>query len=58
MKKLNLISLEKDVLKNEQMQSVKGGGICACSHQGCRRSMGQRRGAIKDKVDILFTPAS
>jgi len=62
MKKLNLISLEKDVFKKDsledcQMQSIRGGGVCACRHQGTRRSQGASRGEVKDYLDLIFTPA-
>jgi len=53
-KKLNLISLEKDSLENGQMQSIKGGGVCACRHQNVRRSDGYRRAIVKDEIDKNF----
>jgi len=57
MKNLKLNNLSGSQLTSNQLQTVKGGGICACRHQGERRSMGQRRGAIKEEVDSAFHQA-
>ena len=52
MKKLNLVSLESEALNNNQMQSIKGGGVCACRHQSVsRRRDGARRGEIIEFIE-------
>ena len=55
MKKLNLVSLENEALNNNQMQSIKGGGVCACRHQSVdARKYGARRGEIIEKIKIFY----
>jgi len=53
MKKLKLNQLRVAQLETTQMQTLKGGGVCACRHQGERRSVGYRRGAVKDFIESL-----